>query len=135
MMEPTNDTMTYELADIGTRFIAILIDGIILTVISAILSNFGGNTGTGLSFLVGIGYHWYFLSRNNGQTPGKSLMKIRVIKVDGTAITDADAIVRYIGTIISSFVFALGYIWAFFDENRQTWHDKMAKTYVVRAEG
>lgn len=131
-MENTGDTATYELADVGTRFIAIIIDSVILGVITGILSSFG-NSGYGLSFLAGVAYQWYFLTRNNGQTPGKSLMKIRVIKVDGTPISDTDAILRYIGYIISGFVFFLGYLWAIWDENHQAWHDKIAKTYVVKA--
>jgi uncharacterized RDD family membrane protein YckC len=41
---------------------------------------------------------------------------------------------RYIGYFIDSFVFGLGWIWAAFDPERQAWHDKLARTYVVSVE-
>jgi uncharacterized RDD family membrane protein YckC len=133
-MSESSDSVTYELADVGTRLIAIIIDGIILGVIGGVLYGiFNGTTGSGLSFLVGIAYNWYFWTRQNGQTPGKSVMKIRVIKTDGGPISDGDAILRYIGYYISGFVLALGYLWAIWDENHQGWHDKIANTYVVKA--
>ena len=60
-------------------------------------------------------------------------MKIRVIKVDGSPISDSDAVIRYMGTIINYIGF-IGWLWALVDSNRQGWHDKMAQTYVVNAE-
>jgi len=132
-MYESSDTATYELADVGTRFIAILIDGFILLVIGGILSSVAGTTGTGLGFLVGVAYNWYFWTRKDGQTPGKSLMKIKVIKVDGSPISDMDAVLRYIGYYINTLAIFIGWLWALWDENKQGWHDKIAKTYVVKA--
>ena len=128
----TKTVGSYELATLGNRFIAIFIDGVILGVISGLLVGFGREAGGGLSFLVGLVYYWYFLTRQEGQTPGKKLMNIKVIKTDGSALTDSDAILRYIGYTINSVVIMLGWIWAFFDENQQGWHDKIAKTYVIK---
>jgi len=34
---------------------------------------------------------------------------------------------------VNGLVFGLGFLWAFFDDRRQGWHDKLASTYVVRA--
>ena len=124
----------YELAPIGTRFISALIDGIILAIIGGILVGVGQSTaGGGLSFLVGLVYYWYFWTRQAGQTPGKKVMNLKVIKTDGGPISDSDAILRYIGYLINSVVILLGWIWALFDANQQGWHDKIAKTYVVKA--
>lgn len=134
MSEQTYDTVTYELADVGTRFFALIIDGILLGIITGVLVGAGRGVGGGLSFLIGMGYYWYFWTRNSGQTPGKMLMNIRVIKTNGEPIRDADAILRYIGYTINSAVLMLGWIWALFDENHQGWHDKLANTYVVKAE-
>lgn len=123
----------YELASLGTRFVALLIDGIILGIIGGLLVGFSRDVGGGLSFVIGLIYYWYFLSRQNGQTPGKNVMKIRVVKVDGSPLSDTDAILRYIGYLINSAVFGLGWIWAFFDSNQQGLHDKIVNTYVVKA--
>jgi len=126
--------MSYELAGFGDRFIAIIIDGIILAIVAGILggilgSFILGNTG---SFIIGIAYNWYFWTRKNGQTPGKSVMNIRVIKTDGAPLSDADAVIRYVGYYVSGFILMLGFIWALFDSNTQGWHDKIASTYVVK---
>ena len=131
-MAQSSDTATYELADLGTRLVAIIIDDIILGVVAGILYSLFGGTGSGLGFLVGLAYNWYFWTRKDGQTPGKSLMKIRVIKTDGSPISDSDAILRYIGYYISGFFLLLGYLWAIWDENKQGWHDKIANTRVIR---
>lgn len=129
-----DSTRTYELAGIGERFIALVIDLILFGIIGSIIGFGGSWWGGGLAgFLVGVVYQWYFLTRQNGQTPGKMLLNIRVIKVDGSKIEDADAVLRYIGYLISYAVLLLGFIWALFDDNRQGWHDKIAKTYVVKA--
>jgi len=135
-----NETVTYEekpkrefveLADLSSRVIAAIIDGVIVGFITGALSRFGG-AGFGLSFVITLAYTWYFLTRQNGQTPGKMLMKIRVVKKDGTQLDDATAIVRYIAYYISCMVI-IGVLWAFWDENKQGWHDKVANTLVVKA--
>jgi uncharacterized RDD family membrane protein YckC len=61
-------------------------------------------------------------------------MNIRVIKADGSPITDVDALVRTLGYFVGEVTLFLGFVWAAFDANNQAWHDKMAKTYVVLTE-
>jgi uncharacterized RDD family membrane protein YckC len=135
-----NETMTYEekpkrefaeLAGLGERFIAAIIDGIIVGFITGLFSRFGG-AGFGLTFVITLAYTWYFLTHQNGQTLGKKFMHIRVIKKDGSPIDDATAIVRYIGYYISCLI-VIGILWAFWDDNKQGWHDKVANTLVVKA--
>jgi len=92
-----------------------------------------GSAGGGIVLLVGLAYQWYFLTQREGQTPGKMLMKIRVVRVDGEPLTAADAFLRSIGYYLNSLAFGLGWLWALFDSNAQGWHDKIAKTYVVKA--
>jgi uncharacterized RDD family membrane protein YckC len=120
-------------ADIGTRFIALVIDGFILGVITGILFGAGREVGGIISFVVGLAYNWYFWTRQNGQTPGKMVMKIRVVKDDGSALDDTVAIVRYIGYTINSIVFMIGWIWALFDSRGKGWHDLIAGTTVIKA--
>jgi len=121
------------LGDVGTRFVAILIDNIILGLIGAVLFGIGDEAGGGLAFVISIIYNWYFWTRNDGQTPGKRIMKLRVIKADGTELSDVDALIRAVGYYVSGFFIGLGYIWALFDDRRRTWHDMLAGTIVIRA--
>jgi uncharacterized RDD family membrane protein YckC len=126
---------TYKLAGIGTRFMALLIDHILTGIIGGFVgANGDWMLGGILGFAVAAGYQWFFLTRNSGQTPGKMFTNIRVVKSDGTAISDIDAVLRYVGYLINSPFFMLGWFWAFFDPQRQGWHDKLARTYVVVAD-
>lgn len=121
------------LAPIGRRFIASAIDGIIMSIVSSLLY-FGASEPGGIaSFVIGAVYTWYFLTAERGQTPGKRIMGIRVIKTDGSRISDKDALVRYVGAIVGAICLMMGFIWAIFDRHSQAWHDKMAHTYVVWA--
>jgi uncharacterized RDD family membrane protein YckC len=130
----SEDTRTYELADVGTRVIALIIDSLILATLGGIIGAGSGFLlgGGFMGFLLGVAYQWYFLTQQNGQTLGKTIMNIRVIKTDGSKISDSDAVLRYIGYYINSAVLMLGWIWALASENNQGWHDMIANTYVVK---
>ncbi|MCU0498849.1 MAG: RDD family protein [Anaerolineae bacterium] len=126
---------SYQLAGVGPRFVALIIDGILGSIIAGALgANDRWFLGGVIGFLVTLGYQWFFLTRNNGQTPGKMLLGIRVIKVDGTPITGIDATLRYLGYAINSAIMGIGWLWALIDPERQGWHDKLARTYVVLAD-
>ncbi len=127
----TTNTM-HNRADIGTRFLAIAIDSFVLGLIAGLLVGYGREAGGIVSFIVGLVYNWYFWTQQDGQTPGKRLMNLRVVKTDGSPLSDTDAIVRYIGYYINTFVFMIGWIWALFDDRGQGLHDKLAGTVVVR---
>lgn len=123
----------YELGDVGTRFVAIFIDGFILGLITSLLFGAGGEAGGGIGLVIGVLYNWFFWTRQNGQTPGKRMMGLRVVKADGSQLNDVDAFIRALGYYVSGMFFALGYIWALFDDQSRTWHDIMAGTRVVKA--
>ncbi|ADI14906.1 RDD family protein [Truepera radiovictrix] len=120
------------LAGIGERLIALILDGLLLGVVSGLLFRSDSRLGGALGFALGLAYQWYFLTRHQGQTPGKMLLNLRVVKVDGGALTDADAVLRYLGYVLNGLAFGLGWLWALFDANRQGWHDKLADTFVVK---
>ena len=65
------------------------------------------------------------------RTPGKAALRLRVTCMQGGAPGWKRAIIRGVLYPLSASVFGLGFIWALFDANRQTWHDKIAGTCVV----
>ena len=67
-----------------------------------------------------------------GQTIGKRMMGLRVVRTNGQRVTFWAAVRRQIGYAISAILF-LGYLWILFDNRRQGFHDKLAGTYVVYA--
>ncbi len=125
------NSSTYILADHGPRLISAIIDGILISIIAGLLTGVGREVGSVLSLLVGLAYHWYFWTRRDGRTLGKQVMNLKVIKTDGTPISDSDAIIRYFGYLINWAALMLGWIWVLIDSENQGWHDKLAKTYVV----
>lgn len=124
-----------DLAGIGERLIALILDGVLLGLVSGLLFRSDRGLGGLLCFALGLAYQWYFLTRHQGQTPGKMLLNLRVVKTDGGRLTDADAVLRYLGYVLNGLALGLGWLWAVFDPNRQGWHDKLAKTYVVKVGG
>lgn len=122
------------LAALWPRAVAILVDFFILAMVESILL-FGSNATAGgvLWFVLGGVYQWYFLVQRAGQTPGKMLLRIRVVKVDGSPLKTPDALLRFAGYVINSLpvLFGMGWAWAFIDSRRQGWHDKLARTLVV----
>lgn len=119
-------------AGFWVRVAASIIDAILLAVVGSILrAIFGIGAGGGLSTLVGLVYFVYFWA-HGGQTIGHKALNLRVIKKDGQPLSVSDAIIRYVGEIISTIVILLGFLWVAWDANKQGWHDKLAHTYVVR---
>ena len=119
-------------ADFGTRLVAAIIDGVILGVVNFLLSRILGAAGSGLSILVGLAYYGYLEGSPSGQTVGKRVMNIRVIDfTNGEPLGVGKALVRYVGRIASTVVCLLGYFWMLWDDQKQTWHDKIAGTVVV----
>ena len=117
------------------RLIALIIDGIILGFLSFLAGLLLGDEifGIGVGFVVGLLYNSYFWTQNNGQTPGKSVMGIRVVKTSGQPLSIVDAVVRYVGYYINTFLLFIGWLWAIFDSKNQGLHDKLAGTIVVNA--
>ncbi|MDX1994507.1 MAG: RDD family protein [bacterium] len=127
------ETRSYELADIGERFIALFLDSMLVGIVGGFFGAASNWWGAGIvGFLVGALYQWYCLTQRNGQTLGKQLMGLRVIKTDGSAINDAEAVLRFVGYYINSAILMLGWIWALFDKENRGWHDLIANTYVIK---
>jgi uncharacterized RDD family membrane protein YckC len=68
-----------------------------------------------------------------GQTLGKRLMGVRVVRLDGQRMNFRRALLRFLGYFVSFVVFGLGFLWILVDNRRQGWHDKIARTCVVYA--
>ena len=65
-------------------------------------------------------------------TLGGIICQLRVVRIDGGVLQPLDAVVRGVTAIFSLAAFGLGALWILRDPERQSWHDKVAGTYVVR---
>lgn len=136
----------YEPAGLVRRFIAAILDwiGLFLTgfVAGLCLSLFAVDDPERFrsavclnifSLVIALGYFWYFWTKKDGQTPGKTTMGLQVVKLDGSRINDVTAIMRFIGYGVNTLVFFLGWASIFSNPERRGWHDKIAGTMVVVA--
>jgi uncharacterized RDD family membrane protein YckC len=115
------------------RFAALFVDGLILGVANVILIVLvSSEVANALSLLIGVGYYTYFEGGATGQTLGKRALGIRVIDARaGGPIGYGRGLLRYVARILSTIPLFLGYFWMLWDPEKQTWHDKIATTYVV----
>lgn len=140
-MEEETKVQTMVFAGIGSRFVGSIVDGILLAIVNAILQTLlvGGVHGATYSLVALLpivlqaAYFTYFHS-TGGQTPGMMLLKIKVVTTSGQKLTAQTALIRYAVSIVSGLILMIGYIVAFFNRERQTWHDMAAGTYVVKTD-
>ena len=89
--------------------------------------------GLGLVFL-SIALSYFFLFTVVGaRTPGMAYMGLAVIRFDGELPAFRDVGLRIFGYCISAGCFGLGFLWACFDAERLTWHDRISKTLVIES--
>jgi len=99
-----------------------------------------GIIATVIGFLdeLGLGIGWsglYFTFLTaffRGRTPGKRLLGIRVLRLDGSALSYWIAFERFGGYAASLFTGMEGFLRILWDRNRQCLQDKLAETVVIR---
>jgi uncharacterized RDD family membrane protein YckC len=145
-----NITISIEKAITGDRILAFLIDYAIINVyylsIYLIYLTVADNglieslIGEGyfffiLVFLPGYVYHPCFEYFKDGQTPGKQLMKIKVVKLNGSELTLGSIVIRWIFRLIDIFPLFLGFIAIICissSKNGQRIGDMIAETTVIK---
>jgi uncharacterized RDD family membrane protein YckC len=156
MQEGVADTGFYHYGGFWIRFVAAVIDGIILWLIQLpigfvmglIVGGVAGSMEGGganalavvipiqiLNFLISIvipmTYSVFFVVKK-GATPGKMAVGIRIINADGTEkISVGKAFGRYFAKWLSYLIFCIGFIMIAFDDQKRGLHDRICKTLVI----
>jgi uncharacterized RDD family membrane protein YckC len=134
-----------ERVGVGPRAIAVIIDSLIFVVfgccfvLALALAGGGEFEQTGapailLQLALGVIYYLYFiiLEGSSGSTLGKRVMKLRVVKVDGSQISMGDAAIRNVLRVVDGIMFYLvGAIIIWTSMDKQRLGDRVAKTIVV----
>lgn len=136
------------LAGIGRRWAAYLLDNLLLYTVTVAAVAFADRMTLGglwsdpaaalstlyrawlFNGLLAFGYFTLMIG-GGGQTFGKMVMRIKVIRSDGDDVAMGRALLRTVGYFVSAVIFYIGFLMAVFDSRRQTLHDKMADTLVV----
>ncbi len=66
-----------------------------------------------------------------GRTIGKWFMGLKVVCANGRPPSIRRSLIRIVGYALSAIVFWAGYLWVIIDDERQGWHDHMARTWVI----
>lgn len=147
-------------AGFAARLGAVIVDGIVGAIFSlpAILLLFAGPKSTGtctvdgestlcrvpslgtvlltlvLGFTLTIVYVVVYCRKvAAGQSWGHKAMGIRIVDANtGASISAGRVFGRQLSRIVSGFICYLGYLWMLWDGRKQTWHDKIVGTVVVR---
>jgi len=152
---PTPTMVSVNYADLSQRIIAAIVDSIIVGVVVGILAGLFALTTLGMmglfkagimsaapwmwapwmwlvGLLIPICYYTYF-EGTSGQTIGKKIMNIKVVKADGAHCDYGSAFVRNLLRFIDSQVIGLvGIIVISVTEKKQRVGDIVAKTIVVK---
>jgi len=115
----------YERANFGIRLAAILIDVIL---VGAVIGPLGG----GGMFPIFLGLYCALLWFYRGTSVGGIICGLKIVRLDGRALDLPTAIVRTLGAFLSVICVGLGFLWVIWDPEKQTWHDKIAGTTVIR---
>lgn len=107
------------------RFAATFIDVIALGVVVGIL-------GIGDYFLLVATAYFIVMWGLKGTTLGGVVLGIKLVRVDDRPVDWSVALVRALGAFLSLCVVGLGFIWVAWDAQRQSWHDKIAGTTLVK---
>ncbi|HEX2080311.1 MAG TPA: RDD family protein [Longimicrobium sp.] len=90
---------------------------------------------------LGLGFGWTglyftaFLTLWRGQTPGKRIAGVRVVRLNGQPMTLWTSFERFGGYAAGLVTGLLGFAQVYWDRNRQMIHDKIVETVVVREKG
>lgn len=135
-------------AGLASRTVAIIIDLLIIAALLAVVRYIGNliinaftfnyRTDELMRIVLGLvlaalpaAYHILFWTLA-GQTPGKAIMGIRVVTLDGSPLTLSRSGLRLLGYVPSSFLL-IGFLMVLVHPRRQAFHDKLARTVVVYA--
>lgn len=123
-------------ARLTRRLGALAIDALLVGMVLSLLGNlrapgFGPNFGRG-GILLALAVYGAVLWKLRGATVGGIVCGLQVVRSDGRAMDWATVIVRALACFLSLAPLGLGFLWAASDPDKQTWHDKIAGTVVIR---
>jgi uncharacterized RDD family membrane protein YckC len=127
---PVNTVTRY--AGFWERFVAFVIDAIIVTVATGIV--FTGTFGAGIAigFVAPWLYEAFMTSSEWQATVGKRAMSLVVADLNGSRMSFTRATGRHFAKYISAFLLGVGFIMAAFTEKKQALHDMIAETLVLK---
>lgn len=82
-----------------------------------------------LIFLAYLYFCWHWV--DGRQTLGMRSWKINVISETNSSLNWKQASLRYFSSLLSFMLLGLGFVWALFDKDKLTLHDRLSKTNLI----
>jgi uncharacterized RDD family membrane protein YckC len=122
---------------VGPRFLAVLIDSIVIGIVAALINTTVGQNQAvvsgSLSGLLALAY-FIVLEATQGATLGKMALGLRVVKLDGSPISWSESVIRNLLRLIDGLlVYLVGAIFIWTSPLKQRLGDKAAHTIVIRS--
>ena len=112
------------------RLAASLLDLILISIVYGMLRRF--MFGLGGAFPLWLAIYAVVMWATKGTTIGGIVCGLKVVRIDDRPLDWSVAIVRGLSAFLSLAVAGLGFIWVAFDDDKQSWHDKIAGTTIVK---
>lgn len=128
---PVGSALTLPRAGFWIRVAAAFLDFMLIGIGSIVLGSIVSSDGPGLMFFA-LATYSAVMWKLKGTTVGGVICGLKVVRLDDRPIDWGVAIVRSLSAFLSLFVAGLGFIWVAFDDEKQSWHDKIAGTTIVR---
>lgn len=117
---------------LGALFIDLILVGVVVGFSSGLLPRFiQFDSGPGV-ILPLLAIYGAVMWKLKGTTIGGIIFGLKVVRMDGREMDWPTAVVRALSCFLSLIVVGLGFLWVAIDEERQSWHDKISGTTVVR---
>ena len=133
---PVITAVTLPRAGFWIRTAALLLDlvlvGMLCTMFNGIFTFGYAHLHIQSNLLPALAVYGAVMWKLKGTTVGGIVCGLKVVRLDDRPIDWGTAIVRALGCFLSLIVLGLGFLWVVFDDQRQSWHDKIAGTTVVR---
>jgi uncharacterized RDD family membrane protein YckC len=84
-------------------------------------------------FYLFYGFYFALFVTLAGASPGMQFLGLSVVRLDGYLPETRQLLWRSFGYLLSGATLALGFAWAWWDEDRFTWQDRISQTYVTAA--
>lgn len=158
-LTPPSTMETAKYGGFWIRFVAVVIDGILLSIVFIAIGFLIGLLGLAASFegvdtsdssaltaavmgaaglfqvlgvVMGFLYFTLMESSKNQGTLGKMALGLKVVDAEGNQLSFGKAALRYIGKFVSQIILMIGYIIAAFNPRKQALHDMIASTFVIK---
>ena len=129
VLPPVISSATLPRAGFWIRLAAVVLDAILIGMVCGFLSNMWDGFGV---FPFWFAAYCAAMWATKGTTIGGIICSLKVVRLDDRPLDWGVAVVRTLGGFLSLFVAGLGFIWVAFDDEKQSWHDKIAGTTIVR---